>query len=95
MKLCILWLVGLLSCISACATEPGDWPPCPECDNTTELLVGFRCVLIHDIDPCGPDGHLHGNACHCFHDQQPVTIGDHQYCLQADCEEHEDEHDHD
>jgi len=72
---------------AGCATSPGDTPDCPECDNVNELLVGFNCVSIDQVEACGPDGHLHGTECHCFSGQQPTTIGDTEYCLQDDCQD--------
>lgn len=72
-------------CVTGCATEPGDAPDCPDCNGTTELLVGARCVPIADVAVCGPDGHLHGDACHCFSGQEPTTIAGQQYCVQQGC----------
>jgi hypothetical protein len=72
---------------AGCATSPGDTPECPECDNVTELLVGFKCVPIDQVEECGPDGHLHGADCHCFSGQDPTTIGGTDYCLQDGCKE--------
>jgi hypothetical protein len=72
---------------AGCATSPGDDPDCPECDNVTELLVGFKCVPIDEVEACGPDGHPHGDECHCFSGQTPTTIGDTEYCLQDDCKD--------
>ncbi len=71
----------------ACATEPGDDVTCPTCNNTTELLVGLKCVPIAQVAECGPDGHAHGDACHCFGGQQPTAIGAQSYCLQQGCGE--------
>ncbi len=70
---------------TSCATEDGDEITCPTCDNETQLLVGTKCVPIEDIDTCGPDGHSHGNECHCFSDQEPTEIGGAEYCLQQGC----------
>ncbi len=68
-----------------CATDAGDAVDCPTCDDVTELLVGARCVPIAEVEPCGPDGHAHGDACHCFSGQEPTSIGATQYCLQQGC----------
>jgi len=66
----------------ACAGSKGDSVTCEECDNVTKLLVGTKCVPIDQIAVCGPDGHAHGDVCHCFSDQTPTTIGGKQYCIQ-------------
>jgi hypothetical protein len=83
--------LALLAGLGACAAEKGDEIECPECDNETTVLVGDRCVSIDEVDPCGPDGHLHGDECHCFDGQDPTSIGGTQYCLQAECGTHEPE----
>lgn len=75
----------LLLGLAGCATEPGDTVDCPTCDNATELLVGARCVAIAEVAVCGPDGHSHGDECHCFSGQQPTEIGGKEYCLQQGC----------
>jgi len=75
----------------SCATDPGDEALCPECDNKTELLVGNKCVPIDEIEECSPDGHAHGDECHCFSGQEPSEIGEKQYCLQQGCKEAETE----
>jgi hypothetical protein len=74
------WMVG-------CANQPGDDVTCPTCNNTTELLVGHKCVPIAEVETCGPDGHAHGDLCHCFGGQQPTTINGQNYCLQQGCGE--------
>lgn len=72
--------------LTTCATSPGDTLDCPTCDNVTELLVGAaRGVAIAEVEACGPDGHGHGEACHCFSGQQPTAIGGTEYCLQQGC----------
>lgn len=89
--------------IIACASKSGDSVDCPECDNTTEILVGTKCVAVEEVDACGPDGHAHGEECHCFSGQEITVIGEKSFCLQQGCgetsdEEHDDcdeeEHDH-
>ncbi len=65
----------------SCATDDGDKSKCEECDNVTELLVGEKCVPIAEIEECGPNGHAHGDVCHCFDEKDPVQIGDKFYCL--------------
>ncbi len=70
----------------SCAGSKGDLVHCEECDNVTELLVGTQCVPIADVAVCGPDGHAHGDVCHCFSGQTPTTIGGKQYCIQ-ECKE--------
>jgi hypothetical protein len=69
----------------ACAASPGDELACPDCDNVTELLVGNKCVPIAEVERCGPDGHAHGDECHCFNGQAPTLIGGVEYCLQQGC----------
>ena len=87
----LIGLLGTLALVTAgCATSAGGDPDCPTCDNETELLVGFKCVPIEDVEPCGPDGHAHGDECHCFSGQDPTEIAGADYCLQADCKEPED-----
>lgn len=71
--------------IISCASKSGDSVDCPECDNTTEVLVGTKCVAIAEVDACGPDGHAHGDVCHCFSGQEVTVIGDKSFCLQQDC----------
>jgi len=78
-------LVFGLSLLGGCATAPGDTVACPVCDGISELLVGARCVPIAEVAVCGPDGHAHGDACHCFSGQEPTTIGGAAYCLQQGC----------
>lgn len=63
----------------------GDTLTCPECDNVTRILVGDKCVPVGDVSECGPDGHCHGDECHCFSGQEPTGIGGVMYCLQQDC----------
>lgn len=77
-------LLGIFSLtfLAACAGKAGDGVHCEECDNVTELLVGTKCVPIAEIAVCGPDGHAHGDVCHCFSGQAPTTIGENQYCIQ-------------
>jgi len=74
---------GLLLC--SCALDEGEAADCPECDNVTELLVGDKCVAIEEVAKCGPDGHSHGDACHCFSGQDPTEINGTMYCLQQGC----------
>jgi hypothetical protein len=81
--------------IIACASKSGDKVDCPECNNTTEILVGTKCVPIEKVEECGPDGHAHGDICHCFSDQEVTIIGERSFCLQKECHEHSDEHEHD
>ena len=92
-------LAGSVLIIFGCATEPGDKTECPECNNKTELLQGYDCVVIEKIEVCGPDGHLHGEECHCFSNQIPTEINNLMYCLQKNCIEtgnnHEIENNHD
>jgi hypothetical protein len=82
-------LFGLLGAPggSSCASTPGDDVTCPSCDGTTELLVGTKCVPIASVAACGPDGHAHGDSCHCSSGQQPTRIGAVEYCLQQGCGE--------
>ncbi len=95
-KYTLLSIAGLLLALAAggCATGPGSALECPSCDNVTELLVGDQCVPIEQVEPCGPDGHAHGDGCHCFSGQQPTTIAESDYCLQPGCA-HDDHDDHD
>ncbi len=81
-----LWMTWLIALPLGCATSPGDTPECPTCDDRTELLVGWKCVPIAEVEACGPDGHAHGTDCHCFHGQEPTVIGGVEYCLQPGCE---------
>lgn len=79
-----------------CAGTPGDDEDreCPVCDNVTEMLVGWQCVPIDQVEACGPDGHPHGNECHCFSGQDPTEIGGADYCLQLGCgggDDHEED----
>jgi hypothetical protein len=69
--------------LGSCATEAGDTPACPSCNNTTELLVGAKCVPIAQVEACGPNGHAHGGECHCFDEKDSVVIGGKSYCLQS------------
>ncbi len=69
----------------SCASSSGDDVKCEECDNVTTLLVGVKCVPIAQIAECGPDGHLHGSVCHCFHGQATIAIGGKNYCPQTEC----------
>jgi len=71
--------------IISCADESGDKVDCPVCDNKTEILVGTKCVAVEEVEVCGPDGHLHGENCHCFSDQTPTEIDGNFYCLQTGC----------
>lgn len=80
---CCLALVA--TGIASCASSAGDDVTCPECDNVSELLVGNTCVPTDQVETCGPDGHPHGDECHCFSGQQPTEIGGIQYCLQTGC----------
>jgi len=84
-KLLFVLLLGLGLASLGCALDKGDSVNCPTCDNVTQLLVGTRCVPLAEVEECGPDGHSHGTACHCFHGQTPTTIGEHGYCLQQGC----------
>jgi len=77
----LLWLTTG----TGCATDSGHAHDCPDCDNATELLVGDKCVPIDQVAACGPDGHAHGDECHCYSGQAPTDIGGTEYCLQADC----------
>jgi len=76
-----------LMMISSCAAKAGDKADCPECNNETEILVGTKCVPIEEVDECGPDGHAHGDECHCFSSQEVSLIGERSFCLQQGCEE--------
>jgi hypothetical protein len=81
-------LLGVLlssALVSSCATEAGDDIRCPTCNNTTEVLVGTRCVPLAEVAACGPDGHAHGTECHCLSGQAPTAIGGVEYCLQLSC----------
>ena len=71
--------------VQSCAITDGDEVNCPVCDNKTEVLVGNKCVPLDQVDTCGPDGHNHGEECHCFSGQEPTEIGGTQYCLQQGC----------
>ncbi len=84
-------VVGIMFVVVSCAAAKGDSVQCEECDNVTELLVGTKCVPIADIPVCGPDGHAHGDVCHCFSGQMPTIIGGKEYCIQ-ECKEGEDDH---
>ena len=77
-------LVPLFFIIS-CASKSGDSVDCPDCNNTTEILVGTKCVAVEEVDACGPDGHAHGDVCHCFSGQEITVIGEKSFCLQQDC----------
>jgi len=79
----IVFLTALT--LISCAGSKGDSVKCEECDNVTELLVGTKCVPIADVAVCGPDGHAHGDVCHCFSGQEVTTIGGTDYCLMT-CE---------
>jgi hypothetical protein len=98
MKVFLVISVLFLSVISySCASKAGDETECPKCDNKTELLVGTKCVPIEDVEDCGPDGHSHGDTCHCFSNQEVTVINGRQFCLQQDCHDdhHHDEEEHD
>jgi len=69
----------------SCASKDGDKVDCPSCNNTTEILVGTKCVSISEIEACGPDGHAHGTECHCFRGQLTTKINGKEYCLQQGC----------
>lgn len=71
--------------IIACAAKSGDSVDCPDCNNTTEILVGTKCVAVEEVDACGPDGHAHGDVCHCFSGQEITVIGEKSFCLQQGC----------
>ena len=85
-------LLGAIAVVG-CANKAGDDVECPTCNNTTELLVGARCVAIAEVATCGPDGHAHGSACHCFSGQEPTSINGTDYCLQQSCGEAEQDTD--
>ncbi len=88
-------IVGLSSIALACSMDAGAEMECPECDNLATLAVGEHCVPIEDVEVCGPDGHSHGQHCHCFSDQEPTEINGTNYCLQTECHSSEHEHEHD
>jgi hypothetical protein len=78
------WMILMLGVgVGGCATEAGDTLACPTCNNTTEVLVGAKCVPIAQVAACGPNGHAHGDKCHCFDEKDPVVIGGNSYCLQS------------
>lgn len=86
-KIMILSMILSMIVLFSCANDDGGEKSCPECDNTTEVLVGERCVALTEVALCGPDGHAHGEACHCFSDQTVTVINGQNYCLQLDCSE--------
>jgi len=90
-KIVILTATIFTFIILSCATDSGDKVECPGCDNTTELLVGNKCVPIENVEQCGPDGHAHAAECHCFSGQQPTQIDGKKYCVQQDCSAEEKE----
>lgn len=99
-KITIIIIFLIAVAVSSCAAKAGDKVDCPECNNETEILVGTKCVPIEDVDECGPDGHSHGEECHCFSSQEVTVIGEKPFCLQQGCgetndtEECDEEHDH-
>ncbi len=96
MRIFLVITVVSVSFISfSCASKHGDHVHCPECDNETEILVGTKCVPIEDVEDCGPDGHSHGDYCHCFSNQEVTVINGREFCLQQDCHDHHHDHDHD
>lgn len=91
MKILSVIMLSLLLTVSSCASQAGDKIACPECDNKTEVLVGAKCVSIDEVEECGPDGHAHGEECHCFSSQEVTIIEEKQFCLQEGCGEASDE----
>ncbi len=93
MKKVIILIVLVNVIFLGCANKDGNEEKCPVCDNETQLLVGNKCVDILQVEECGPDGHSHGEdePCHCFSGQTQKIINGKRYCLQANCEENNDE----